>query len=186
MRRILSPWSIRPAKGILNARMEDVAQELGVQRRSLYHHVSGKPELIQLVSRRMWLQAAKDEAAASESSARDRLRAFMQRYVVALTLEQPYWSEFRDQEPAEKAFDPDELEEFRGYVGRLMVDQLMAIISDGIRAGDFRDDIQPRIVAHSIVGIVAEVRRWFRPEGPLTIEEVCEMNYGILARGLSP
>jgi TetR/AcrR family transcriptional regulator, cholesterol catabolism regulator len=58
-------------------------------------------------------------------------------------------------------------------------------IQNGIECGEFDPDINPRITAFSILGIPAWAIHWYRPDGPLTIEEIAKLNENIILKGIT-
>lgn len=58
------------------------------------------------------------------------------------------------------------------------------VIEAGMRSGDLRADLEPRLVYRTIMGALSWVPRWFRPDGPRTISEIAEIQADVIVRGL--
>lgn len=50
--------------------------------------------------------------------------------------------------------------------------------------GQIRADIDPKIVYRTIMGAIAWVPRWYRPEGPRTITEIAALQADVMLRGM--
>lgn len=57
------------------------------------------------------------------------------------------------------------------------------IISDGVRSGAFKD-VPPTVVTFAIIGMAAWVYRWYRPAGPLTLDQIGEVLGEVVVRGV--
>ena len=60
------------------------------------------------------------------------------------------------------------------------------IIKDGMESGVFRRDIDPQIAVFSILGALNWTPEWYRPDGPISAEEVGERMADTLISGLQP
>ena len=79
-------------RGYDGTSMEDLARKLGITKSAIYHHVSGKDELLRLATNRALdgLSAVIDEAATVEGRAIDRLELVVRRSVEVLVDELPW------------------------------------------------------------------------------------------------
>src|SRR5690606_22034158 len=70
-------------KGFDQARIEDIAGELGLLKGSLYYHVASKNELLYLVVRQEitpWLESV-EQIVSSDAPARERMRLAIQQHM---------------------------------------------------------------------------------------------------------
>src|SRR5262249_38064716 len=57
------------------------------------------------------------------------------------------------------------------------------LIRGGIAAGEFRE-VDPKMVTFAILGIGHTVGRWYRPDGPLTPEQIAAQYVDFILAGL--
>ncbi len=139
--------------------MDDLAQRLGVAKSAVYHHVSGKEELLRLALDRALggLEEVAAAARASDAAALTRLEALVRGSVEVLQAELPYVTlllRVRGNTAVERAA----LERRRAF------DRLAAaLVAQAQRDGDLRDDVDPTVTARLLFGLVNSVVEWFRP-----------------------
>jgi AcrR family transcriptional regulator len=61
--------------------------------------------------------------------------------------------------------------------------ELRSLVRSGIEAGEFRP-VDPKLTAFAILGIGHSVGRWYRPDGPLTPEQIAEQYVDFILAGL--
>jgi AcrR family transcriptional regulator len=57
-------------------------------------------------------------------------------------------------------------------------------IEAGVRSGDLREGIVPHLVYRTIMGALAWVPRWYRPDGSVTIAQIAESQADVVLRGI--
>lgn len=158
-------------RGYAQSTLEDVAAEVGVNRATLYYYVGTKEELlVSLLYRPLHQMAANAKAVASlDLPPTERLRLILQRYVSDMT-----------ETPELLIFMAENVH--RVLTGAEAVDiadnadayakTLISVVEDGIRAGEFRSDIDPHLCMEFIVGAFNWIHRWYRPTGPLSLDQI--------------
>ncbi|AEA25420.1 TetR/AcrR family transcriptional regulator [Pseudonocardia benzenivorans] len=152
-------------KGYDNARIEDIAKELGVLQGSLYYHVSSKAALLRLVTRQQFTEVVVtlEKVAAGREAARDKLKKAIraqQRYVDRHRTASPRW--FTD------AHDPRRTEIEAEEDARLLSryrEAWKSILKDGIAAGDISPSIDPTVTVLTLLGMCIAPAAW-PPPGP--------------------
>ena len=141
--------------------MEDLSRATGRTKSSIYHHVSGKEELLRLAVARAVdaLVAVLDEPAAQQGRALGRLEHVVRGSARVLAAELPYVTlllRVRGNTDAE-----------RWALGqRRAIDRrLAALVRAAIEEGDVRADLDPRLVTRLLFGMVNSLVDWFRPGG---------------------
>ena len=141
--------------------MEDLSRATGRTKSSIYHHVSGKEELLRLAVARAVdaLVAVLDEPQAQRGRALDRLEHVVRGSARVLAAELPYVTlllRVRGNTDAE-----------RWALGqRREIDRrLAALVRAAIEEGDVRADLDPRLVTRLLFGMVNSLVEWFRPGG---------------------
>lgn len=146
-------------RGYDGASMEDLSKRLGVAKSAIYHHVSGKEELLQLALDRAldgWSQAA-EHARALDAPAVDRLEALVRGTVAVLEAQLPYVTlllRVRGNTEVERAA----LERRKSF-DRLVAD----LVAEAERDGDIRPDIDPKDAARLLFGMINSIVEWHRP-----------------------
>jgi AcrR family transcriptional regulator len=146
-------------RGYDGTSMEDLARELGITKSAIYHHVSGKDELLRLATNRALdgLTAAVDEAAAVEGRAIDRLEYVVRRSVEVLVDELPFVTlllRVRGNTPVER----------HAISRRREIDHaISALVARAEAEGDVRPDVDPALTARLLFGMVNSLVEWYRP-----------------------
>ncbi len=167
-------------RGYDGASMSDIARAARLGKSSIYHHVTGKEELLERGIRRALdaLFAALDEPACSTGPAVDRLRAVIGRTVEIMT-EQPAEVALLLRVRGNTAAERWALERRREF-DRIVT----AIVTEARAAGDVRADLDPALVTRLVFGMSNSVVEWYRPEGPLTAEGIVAAICTIVFEGL--
>jgi AcrR family transcriptional regulator len=172
-------------RGYDGTSMRDLAARLGIAKSAIYHHVSGKEELL-----RMALDRALDGLAVVTSRARalpapavERLEYLVRGSVEVLGAELPYVTlllRVRGNTDVERAA-LDKRRSFDRFVAEL--------VAEAVRDGDIRSDADAMITARLLFGLVNSIVEWYRPERrPKTVslaDAVCALAFdGLRARRL--
>lgn len=75
-----------------------------------------------------------------------------------------------------------DIKENAGRWGRL----LAQVITEGAKAGEFRDDIDPTVAVMGIVGMFNWTYRWYDPQGPRSLVDIGEDFIEMSLSALSP
>jgi TetR/AcrR family transcriptional regulator, cholesterol catabolism regulator len=154
------------------ATLEEVAEEVGINRASLYYYVGTKAELlVEILHQPIFdmsetLQAIHD----SDESPRTKLNLAIDAHMAALDTSYPELFVFlSDHLHVLTEGDPegDVMANARRY-GNLFTE----IIEDGQRSGVIRNGIHPRIAMMAIVGMCNWTHRWYSADGPMGLREI--------------
>lgn len=160
--------------------MEELSRRLGITKSAIYHHVSGKDELLDLaVSRALdALFAALDEERDKHASATARLEHTVRHSVDVLVRELPYVTlllRVRGNSTVEK----------RALERRREFDRRVAdLVAQAAAEGGIRDDVDPRLASRLLFGTVNSLIEWYRPDGGLSAETLADALATILFDGL--
>jgi AcrR family transcriptional regulator len=173
-------------RGYDGASMEDLSRRLGIAKSGIYHHVSGKEELLKMALDRALDGLSEAAARASEldAPAIDRLEALVRGATLMLQARLPYVTlllRVRGNTPVER----DALERRRAF------DALVAsLVAEAGRDGDLRTDIEPRLTARLVFGMLNSVVEWYRApdgDGDALADAVCAIAFnGLRVRRLAP
>jgi AcrR family transcriptional regulator len=146
-------------RGYDGASMEDLSKRLGIAKSGIYHHVSGKEELLRIALDRALdgLWEAADRVQALDAPAIVRLEALVRDAVDVLVARLPYVTlllRVRGNTEVERA----------ALARRRAFDALVAsLVEEAERDGDIRADIDPKLAARLLFGTVNSITEWFRP-----------------------
>ena len=147
-------------RGYDGTSMEHLSKAAGISKSSIYHHVSGKEELLRrAVSRALdGLFAILEEPRAVEGRAVDRLEHVVRRMVEVLIAELPYVTLLL-RVRGNTATERWALERRRDFDHRV-AELLKAAAADG----DVRADVEVRLATRLVFGMINSIVEWYRPE----------------------
>lgn len=168
-------------RGYAAASIQDVADEVGVLKGSLYYYIKTKEDLLVKIFDESHRQATEiiKELEATEAPAIERLRLFVERYVVW------YLNNFE-----RTALYFNEWQHLTGARRRRVITQRRAydelvrnLIVEAQAAGDIDPDMSPKYASFLIHGAVNSVSNWYRRGGDDTPEQIAAI-YGTMLTGM--
>ncbi|MET7569108.1 TetR/AcrR family transcriptional regulator [Streptomyces sp. NPDC005492] len=162
--------------------MEELARRLGLSKSSIYHHVSGKEELLELAVNRALdaLFAVLDEdcAAHGDLTATARMKRVVHRSVEVLAAELPYVTLLL------RLHGNSEVEQ-RALARRREFDHRVAeLMTRAAAEGGIRADLDPHLASRLLFGTVNSLAEWYRPDRGLTVQTLADALTTILFEGL--
>ena len=154
--------------------LEEIAQELGILKGSLYHYISSKAELHALVTKRR-LEQLIDEVeriAALDIPADEKLTQALRKHLGTIHDFYPESSQWFVQPAPPKSTTDESAPAERP--NRTYEKVIRRIITQGVRDGVFRDDLDPQVMTLSVLGSSNWLTLWYRRGGRLTIDEVAD------------
>ncbi len=157
-----------------------LAEELGVSKSAIYHHVPSKGDLLRLAldEALVPLEAIGDAAQAQGGSTIERLEYTLRSTIRVLLDRQPYVTlllRLRGNTEVERnALDR------RRAVDRRVTDLMVAAQAEG----RIRADVEPRTTTRLMFGMINSLVEWYRPGGPATPEQVEENAIAMIVDGL--
>ncbi len=167
-------------RGYDGTSMEDLAHELGITKSAIYHHVTGKEELLRLAVNRALdsLFAVLDDISVLDAPAITRLEELARRSVLLLVAELPFVTlllRVRGNTRAERA----------ALARRREFDTAVASLAKQARdEGDLRADVDPALIARLLYGMINSVTEWYRPRGGGRPAELAEVIVSVAFDGL--
>ncbi|GHJ40305.1 TetR/AcrR family transcriptional regulator [Streptomyces sp. TS71-3] len=147
-------------RGYDGTSMEHLSRAAGISKSSIYHHVSGKEELLRrAVSRALdGLFGILDEEHARVGRAVERLEYVTRRMVQVLTAELPYVTLLL-RVRGNTATERWALERRRDFDH-----QVAALLKEAAADGDVRGDVEVRLATRLVFGMINSIVEWYRPE----------------------
>lgn len=168
-------------KGFHGASMADIAEAVNLQKASLYHHVSSKQEILyELLDRALELLLDRISPIANLDLPADErlcqmLREYLQILAENMDLSAVLLFEHRSLDGRQHARHVPNRDKFENL--------WREVLKDGVRSKQFAcDDIA--LTARAILGIMNWTITWYRPDGPLTIEQIADDYSKLLLNGL--
>lgn len=157
-----------------------LAENLGISKSAIYHHVPSKGDLLKLALDHALggLEAVLEHSNAVSGKADERLEYVLRGTIAVLTERLPYVTlllRLRGNTDIER----DALERRRAF------DHQVAALVDAARSeGSIRKDIDPRTTARLLFGTINSLVEWYRPGGPLTPEKLADDVISMIFEGL--
>ncbi len=164
-------------RGYDGTSMRDLSLRLGIAKSAIYHHVTGKEELLSLALDRALtgLSSVADRARALHAPAIERLEYLVRGSVEVLEAELPYVTlllRVRGNTEVERA----------ALNRRRAFDRFVAeLVRESQRDGDIRPDADALVTARLLFGLVNSIVEWYRPTRrattPPLADAVCAMAF---------
>jgi AcrR family transcriptional regulator len=167
-------------RGFSETSLQDIADEIGIQRPSLYHYFDSKDEiLLALLDDVIRQNETTDVEDAPDLTPRERLERMLFNYGRSIA-EDP--ARFRLITRNELRLPPDVLRRYRER-RRHNWELLKSLIADGMRAGTFRP-LDVDLAASALHGAVTGMMFWYRPDRGATVDDAVKTVVDVLMRGL--
>jgi AcrR family transcriptional regulator len=164
--------------------MQNVADEVGILKGSLYHHFKSKEDLLYLIVKepiaRMYQTMG--EIVASESPAAAKLRRAILAHLDAFDRHYPHLFVYlRERDEMKRRFrerfklSPKQYERF-----------WQQIVREGMKTGEFRADLDVQVVSYGLLGMLNWLYKWYDPRGRLGVREVAGQFSALALAGLTP
>ena len=162
--------------------MQDLGQALGMNRGSLYHYIVGKDDLLWLILGRAFdlLESRVIPILESDAPPIDRVRGAIHEHLRVAADHADELSliqiELRSLSPEGQAQMIERRNRYEGL--------WRAAISEGMADGSLRA-FDVRLAGIGILSACNWFTQWFRPNGPLTVDEVAEQFCDLFLTGLA-
>jgi AcrR family transcriptional regulator len=157
-----------------------IAQRLGLSKSAVYHHFSSKEEMLELALEKALgsLQEVFDAPEAASGPIDLRIRHVLRGAVTVACEQLPYLTlllRLRGNTVVER----------RAMQRRRELDQRLRRLFELARDDDsVRDDIDPGLAERLTFGMVNSIVEWYRPEGPLSPEQLADAVVAFVRSGL--
>jgi AcrR family transcriptional regulator len=174
-------------KGFEATTLADIAQVVGVDRASIYYYVESKEELLRETVTRVSagnLELAK-ALRKSQLSAAERIRAFIESTIRTYDENYPQVFVFIQEDmskiaPTNSAWSKEMRRQVREF--EATVDDLLR---EGVEDGSFRDDLDLRVVAKGLWGMLNWTHRWHKPGGATSADVIAQTFAELFLAGIA-
>jgi TetR/AcrR family transcriptional regulator, cholesterol catabolism regulator len=170
-------------KGYHATTIQDVADEVGMLKGSLYYHIKSKEELLYLVTKEPIRELIERQKRLMESdlTPQQKIIEFIRSHLRAFDANYPHMFVFLQ----EKASLSEPVQaEVAGIDFRYEV-LLEAILHQGVDGGQFRRELDLKMMAFSILGMCNWMFKWYYKGGRLTIDEIAHSMAEIVLNGIT-
>ncbi len=160
--------------------MGKLAENLGISKSAIYHHVPSKGDLLRLAldEALVPLEAIALDERATVGTAEERLKFFLRSTIQVLVKRQKYVTlllRLRGNTEIER-----DAVDRRRAVDRKVSD----LVIEAQQEGTLRSDIDPRTTTRLLFGTINSLVEWFREDGNVTAEQVEEHAITMMFEGL--
>lgn len=168
-------------KGFHATSMRDIAAAVGMQKGSLYYHITSKEELLFRISHDAInaIIARLEEIAAAPLCPTEKLRQAIENHVLTLCDRLDLLSVFLKESKILTAEQQAQILERRKRYEELFE----GILEEGIAAGEFRVVDVP-VVAVGLLGMLNWMHQWYRPDGRLPPQQIAAIFTDFTLHGL--
>lgn len=170
-------------RGYAATSVRDIAQALNLQGGSLYAHMASKEDVLWSIVNRAAdrFHAEVGPEAATTASPSKKLRQMISGHVSVVTSAQRdavvFLHEWRFLSHDRRRQIASRRDSYEALFRRT--------IKDGIRGGEFAPT-DPRLTAMAILSALNGIATWYRPDGPLSSEEIGDQYADLFLRALAP
>jgi TetR/AcrR family transcriptional regulator, cholesterol catabolism regulator len=180
------------AKGLRVASLNDVAEEVGMSRASLYYYVGSKEELFRdVVSEAVTANVeSAQKVVAQPLPASRKLARLIELLMESFERHYPYLYVFVQEDfskiggDTETATGPWETT-IREW-NQQYFDLVKQVVAEGIADGDLRTALPAGVIANCVIGMTNSSHAWFRPNGLMDASEIGAGMARMVLTGLQP
>lgn len=167
-------------RGFHATSLDDVASSLGVTKRTIYHYLANKDQVLLecvMIGLVQLVQAA-EEARAEPGTGKDRLIKFLERYA-EINMDDFGRCVIRT---GEESLSSESLPKFRA-LKREIDNALRTLIEEGQADGSLATG-DPKVIAFTVAGALNWLARWYKKEGSKQARDLAKEMVDILIKGI--
>ncbi len=168
-------------RGYVATSMRDLAEAVNLKASSLYNHISGKEEILQLIcfqNAHRFLAGMKNVENQSTSYT-DKVRSLIHLHIQIATEDFTSITAFNDEW---RHLSEPELGKFK-ELRREYEQRFKNIIQEGIDAGEFAD-LEPTIALFTVISSVRWIYDWYKPNRTINLSQLEDQVASILLKGI--
>lgn len=170
-------------KGYQATSIQDIAEAVGILKGSLYYYISSKEDLLFEVITEVHEQALRnlEQVERLEGDALAKLRLLIEAHVLNnvenLSETAVFYHDFRSLGEERRRKVIEERDVYEGF--------LRGLLRDGQRRGIIRDDLDPKMLAIGILGMINWLYHWYQPDGGYEPRDIARSYADLVLEGLA-
>lgn len=169
-------------RGYANTRMQDIAEEMGLARSSLYHYFQSKDEVLQALTEEIAAQSVERLEALRANRKLTPIERLHHAILGSVSSKLQGGVRFRMADRIEAEL-PDEIRTAFKNARRRVLELTIEIVESGIKSGHFRP-VDAKITAFSILGMANWTAWWYTAGGDHSPEQIAESMTNLILGGL--
>lgn len=159
--------------GFHGVTVKQIVESVGTSKGGFYHHFSSKDELLFVIHDTFISHVLEKAVNASTTyhSPTTRLRKIINEFVNVFDIYKPHLSVFYQEsiylKPRYEKLVKEKRSQFKQIVKQAII--------DGIKCGEFRENLSVDITTMAILGMVNWMYKWYHKSGENTIDEISEI-----------
>ncbi|WP_019415590.1 TetR/AcrR family transcriptional regulator [Paenisporosarcina sp. TG20] len=169
-------------QGFIETSIQDIVDAVSVTKGTFYYYFTSKEQLLMDIHSSYINELLNRQEMISQSSinSREKIKRIVELLVSDIEYYRPSARVFFREMRHLTALNADEIKQKRETF-RLKIEQ---ILYEGIENGNFRNNLQPEIVAFAILGITNWSYQWFNPKGKTTAKDLSEIYTEMILIGI--
>ncbi|MDS9471592.1 TetR/AcrR family transcriptional regulator [Sporosarcina pasteurii] len=169
-------------KGFSETSIQDIVDSLGVTKGTFYYYFKSKEQLLMDIHLRYIdeLLDFQKEIIENEQTCRDKVVKIVGLIIGDIKSQRAngrvYFREMRNLKADNAEIIKAKRSEFR--------EKLERIIVEGMESGEFRHNLNAKMITLAILGVTNWTYQWMDPSGDVTVEEVAEMFADFVLHGI--
>lgn len=170
-------------KGYHGVTVDQIVEQAGTSKGGFYHNFKSKDELLYEIHD-VFISYVIEKAQESynlNATPITRLSGILQSFVKVFDLYKPYITVFYEEstylQDAYKAVINDKRDRYRKLIE--------SVIKEGQESGDFRKELPTNIATLSIIGMINWTYKWYKSDGPLTMEQITDVFKDLIFHSLA-
>jgi len=168
-------------KGYRASTIQDIGQALGITSAALYYYFESKQEILSEIIMRPLVQLIDmaDEVARSSRSDKEKLAEVIRRHIAMMLSKRELFTILLRERVELSTKDAKRLADLE----ERYYQKVRAIVTGAVDKKEARE-VNSRVAALALIGMINWVLRWYRPDGPLTEEEIASNMSDIFFHGI--
>ncbi|MFC5542420.1 MAG: TetR/AcrR family transcriptional regulator [Bacilli bacterium] len=162
--------------------VDKIVSEAGTSKGGFYHNYKSKDELLYEIHDVFisYVIEKAEHSYAENQTPISRLAAILHSFIKVFDMYKPYITVFYE----ESNYLNDEFKQIINEKRDRYRKLLEKVIAEGQESGDFRKELPANIVTMAMIGMVNWTYKWFKQDGPLTMEEITAIFKDMIIRSI--
>ncbi|WP_102028339.1 TetR/AcrR family transcriptional regulator [Salirhabdus sp. Marseille-P4669] len=168
--------------GFHGVSVKEIVEYSGTSKGGFYHHFQSKDELLYKIHDTFisYVLEKANDAITTYQKPTLQLKAIIHSFVKVFDLYKPHISVFYQESIYLKPHFEQQIKKKREAFKKIIFE----VIDNGQQSGEFRSELPVEITGMSILGMVNWTYKWYKKDGPKTIEEIANVFTDIILQGI--